>query len=579
MKNAALPVPGILFGAYPERRAAAVARVAGPRRSPSPFAALPGVPASGQYRRFIASVRAIQSRTLPTAKADAPRRVHELRSAFSRHGLTEALMAEAFALIAEASARLLGKAPYDTQLMAARVILDNRLAEMATGEGKTLAAGIAAATAALAGIPVHVITANDYLAARDAQALQPVFHALGLTVGNILPAMNSDTRRRNYDCDLVYCTAKELAFDYLRDGLGRQRHRSELERRAAELATGNAPGTRKTLLRGLCMAIVDEADSILIDDARVPLVISEPSRNPQSAQYLAGALELAASLILETEFTLDRPGMTATLTTQGRARIEEACVSNGTAWRNRLHREETVCQALAALHLYERDRNYLVREDGIVIIDEATGRAAPGRVWSRGLHQLIEVKEGREPTGETATAAQITYQRFFQRYLALGGMSGTLREARAELASVYGLRIIEIPTHRPCRREVLPTRLFGDRAAQMRAVVSEVATLSHSGRPVLIGTDSVAASQELSRLLAGAGVAHKVLDASQDREEAQVVALAGQRGRVTVATNMAGRGTDIALGEGVAQLGGLHVISCQLNASARIDRQLAGRCA
>jgi preprotein translocase subunit SecA len=269
--------------------------------------------------------------------------------------------------------------------------------------------------------------------------------------------------------------------------------------------------------------------------------------------------------------------MCAELTEAGREALEH--IAPDGVWRNRLHREETVCTALAALHLFERNRHYLVREGAIEIVDESTGRVAPGRVWSHGLHRLIELKEDCDGAGDTATLAQITYQRFFQRYLSLAGMSGTLAEARGELRSVYGLGVVKVPLHRPDRRRILPARLFPERESLWDAALAEALEASRAGRPVLIGTDSVAESEAMSRRLTAAAVPHAVLNARQDRNEAQIVAQAGEPGRITVATNMAGRGTDITLGAGVAEAGGLHVICCQHNASRRIDRQLLGRCA
>ena len=270
---------------------------------------------------------------------------------------------------------------------------------------------------------------------------------------------------------------------------------------------------------------------------------------------------------------------TANLTPVGAQLLEQISQTQEAAWLNRSHREQTLCTALAALHLYRRDRDYLVQDDAVVIVDEATGRLAAGRRWSRGLHQLIELKEGCKTTDEQVTAAQITYQRFFARYLRLGGMSGTLCEARAELATVYGLDVVRVALRRQDRRVLLPTRLVPDHAAQWREVAALARQISGGGRPVLIGTDSVADSDELSAELTRIGLAHQVLNARHDAQEAQIVAAAGKPGRITVATNMAGRGTDIALGNGVAELGGLHVICCQHNASRRIDRQLIGRCA
>jgi preprotein translocase subunit SecA len=325
------------------------------------------------------------------------------------------------------------------------------------------------------------------------------------------------------------------------------------------------------------MAIVDEADSILIDDARVPLILSERADNANEREYLAGAFRIAGRLAEGRHFVLRRNGMSAELNDAGREIVD--ALAEGLPWRNRLHRHETVCTALAAQHLYEKDRHYLVRDGAIAIIDESTGRLAHGRIWSRGLHRLIEIKEGCEAGADTVTVAQITYQRFFRRYLALSGMSGTLTEARSELLSVYGLPVVKVPLRLPSRRKVMPTLVFRNRQTQWDAAVRAAIEVSRSGRPVLIGTDSVAESAELSRRLAQEKAPHAVLNAAQDSAEAEIIARAGQPGQITVATNMAGRGTDIALGEGVAGRGGLHVISCQHNASRRIDRQLIGRCA
>jgi preprotein translocase subunit SecA len=574
IRTAMLPVPGLVLGSYPERRTTVG------EMPKYPGALLRALSGSGnrRYRRLLSNLRSLEDSVAPIASSAMTQRLRQLRARLSRDGLTDALILEAFLLIGRASAAQLDKKPFDTQWLAARIMLDNRLAEMATGEGKTLAAGVCAATAALAGIPVHVVTANDYLVARDAALLEPLYRALGLSVGAVTQPMDLAQRRQGYGCDIVYCTAKELVFDYLRDGLGRDRTRSDLHRQAARL--GNAGASSATpLLRGLCMAIVDEADSILIDEARVPLILSERSPDAPQRQYHEQAVQLASSLATAVDFTLNRRGMTIELTERGRARLDGLAQALGAVWRNRLHREETVCSALCALHLYRRDLHYVVREGAVVIIDESTGRLAPGRIWSRGLHRMIELKEGCEPGDETTTAAQMTYQRFFQRYLRLCGMSGTLRETHAELASVYGLPVSRVPLRRPRRRKLLPMQLHADREALWRAVVLQAQIISRCGRPVLIGTDSVADSEEVAIRLAAAGLPHRVLNARQDREEAQIVAAAGQRSQITVATNMAGRGTDIPLANDVVALGGLHVISCQHDGSRRIDRQLLGRCA
>ena len=578
MRTTALPRPGLLLGAYPERRPRdddALTRAASGAQAR--LASLGGFH-SRRYADFVARVRQAATGLDVLTPVQLREKVAQIRARLTREGLADPVLTDAFALVSEGSARALAVRPYDGQLMAARIMLDNRLAEMATGEGKTLAATVCAATAALAGIPVHVVTANDYLVARDAEGMRPLYAALGLSVGSITQALGAAGRQYAYACDIVYCTAKELAFDYLRDSLVRGRARNDLELRASQLA-GGAPAARRTLLRGLCMAIVDEADSTLIDEARIPLVLSEASASLEQVEYGRHAFDLARVLTVAEHFALDPARMSAALTTAGAHRLERDATQLGPVWRNRAHREEAVCTTLAALYLYRRDYHYVVRDGAVLIVDETTGRLAQGRIWSRGLHQAIELKEGCEPSPELVTAAQITFQRFFQRYLWLGGMSGTLSEARSELQSVYGLSTVEVPLRRPCRRLALPTRLFPDEEARWKAVVQRAGEISGKGRPVLIGTDSVSASEALSKRLTEAGLEHAVLNARQDRTEAQVIASAGEQARITVATNMAGRGTDIALGPGVASLGGLHVLSCQHNASRRIDRQLTGRCA
>ena len=578
----ALAVPGLLFGSYPQRPAPDLQQpsaMAGWMRSLLRFPQRFG---AARMQAFIAAVGQLETLYTGMTGGELRERALTLRAALSREALNEPLLVQAFALIRAVAVQQLGIRPFDTQLMAARVMLDNRLAEMATGEGKTLAAAICAATAALAGIPVHVVTVNDYLVARDAQTMQPLYAGLGLTVGHLVAAHDEAERRQAYQCDITYCTAKELVFDYLRDQIARGPRQTELQRQAARYGAAGSrlPQTLPhTLLRGLCMAIVDEADSVLIDEARVPLILSRNSANSGELQYHAKALELARGMRAGVDCTLDAPCRSANLTGAGTEKLEALCAGLAGVWHNRRHREETVCSALAALHLYRRDRDYLVHQGAVVIVDQATGRLAPGRVWSRGLHQLIELKEGCKPTGEQVTAAQITYQRFFARYLRLTGMSGTLREARAELAAVYRLDVVEVALRVPARRVMLPARLVRDREAQWRVVTERALQISRAGRPVLIGTDSVADSESLSEALNRAGLAHQVLNARHDLHEARIVASAGEAGRITVATNMAGRGTDIGLGIGVAGRGGLHVICCQHNASRRIDRQLIGRCA
>ena len=568
MKRALLQVPGIVHGTYPQRLARADQPLHNGTRRLRAMAASLLRPDAARYRDFAAQVRAARG-PLPALEA--------ARARLAREGFTDAALIDAFRLIMDAASRSLGLSLYDSQLIAARIMLDARLAEMATGEGKTAAIALGAASAALAGMPVHVITANQYLVGRDAAGLRPLYDALGLTVGTIEAADDARARRAAYACDITYCTASELAFDYLRDGLARGDARGELEQRAARLCEGdtdNAP-----VLRGLCLALIDEADSCLIDDAQVPLILARPIANAGRDAYYSHALELARRMRAPLHYRLDHAGLAAHLSLHGRDALGTWAAALPPVWRNRVHREEALATALAALHLYRRDTHYLVRDDKVALIDQSTGRIAVGRAWSGGLHQLIELKEGLELTPENETCAQITFQRLFRRYWRLGGMSGTLAEARHELRTVYDLSVVAVPLARTSRRLVEPTRLYASRERQFAAVLARVQEGVASGRPVLIGTDSVADSHTLASLLSAAGIAHQVLNAHHEAAEAVIVAGAGAPGRVTVATNMAGRGTDIPLAAGVAERGGLLLICCQHNASGRIDRQLIGRCA
>lgn len=574
MKGQQISAPGLLLGRHPEKRSFHDSFAASLKRSMQmPFSVF-GPLSARSYESFVYQVSAHEPKLSAMSDARMMERLRELRAQLSMHGLADALIAEVFAIVNQTCARELGIKPYDTQLIAACIMLDGKLAEMATGEGKTLAASLCVATAALAGIPVHLITSNDYLVTRDSASLRPLYTSLGLTVGAITHALGIEERRHAYACDITYVTAKELVFDYLRDRTIGRLARSELHHCVARLS-GETTGT---ILRGLCMAIVDEADSILIDEALVPLILSRGILHEGQSVCHGEALELASKLIPGKDFILDHGRLSAELTEIGRKKVDKA--PPGLGWHcNRLHNEEIICHALAGQHLYHRDRQYLVRDGSVHIIDETTGRVAPGRVWSQGLHQLIEMKEGCKPSGEMVTAAQITYQRFFSRYLRLGGMSGTISESRAELFSIYGLKIIRNPLRKPSRRITLPTRIYRDQSALWKAVVARVKEIHPSGRPILIGTNSVAESEILSRQLWEAGLAHEVLNARQDQQEAAIIARAGQLRQITVSTNMAGRGTDISLGKGVAELGGMHLISCQHNLSRRIDRQLLGRCA
>ena len=508
------------------------------------------------------------------------------RAALRRTGFGPAPTARLFAVVREAASRVLGNRHYPCQLQAGWYLLQGNLVEMATGEGKTFAATLPACAAALVGLPVHVITVNDYLAARDAAAMAPLYEFFGLRCAAIVHGQPRDQRREVYAGDIAYCSNKELTFDYLRDrsALG---DRASLLHRALSSVRGTETQAQRPVLRGLAMAIVDEADSVFIDEARTPLILSAQVGADGINRLSVWALDRAAALQEGVDFTLESALMRVRLVDAGRDRIEalhEAAQATSTgplpADCTRRQAVEAVMQALCAQHLYHRDRQYVVADGKVQIVDESTGRIMADRAWERGLHQAIEAKEGVAQTGERVTLARITYQRFFRRYLRLSGMTGTGAEVAAEIGLVYRLAVARVPLNRPSLATTLPPRCLPDVHAKWAAVVERVRLLSQQqGRPVLVGTRTVWASEQLSDRLHAAGIAHVVLNAKQDQGEADIVARAGTSGSVTVATNMAGRGTDILLGAGVTERGGLQVILTEYHDSARVDRQLCGRAA
>ncbi len=493
-----------------------------------------------------------------------------------KHGFEEDLILRSFALVREQASRRLGVRHYDSQLLGGWHLLLGELVEMETGEGKTLTATLPAAVAALAGVPVHVVSVNDYLTERDADSMRPLYESLGLSVGFVIEGMEPEERIPAYRADVTYVTNKQLAFDFLRDRLTLSSRREELRIRFEALAQTDSV-ERRLLLRGLGYAIVDEADSILVDEARTPLILSAPDEEGDAGELYEQSLELAKELEEGRDFTLSRADSRARLTEVGRDRVDRVADRWGGLWTGRRRREELVGQALLVMYAFARDDQYLVRDGKIQVIDEYTGRVMADRAWGRGIQQMIEAKEGVELTGVREPLARISYQRFFGRYLHLAGMTGTAAEVAGELRSTYGLRCVRIPTHRPRQRVDLGARVFANLEAKWEACADRVEELADAGRPVLVGTRSVAASEAVSAVLTRRGRAHQVLTAKQDQGEAEIVARAGERGRITVATNMAGRGTDIPLAEGVAAIGGLAVILTERHDAARIDRQLAGR--
>ncbi len=500
-----------------------------------------------------------------------------LRAELRARGFTLENVSRIFALVRELSARRLDMRHFDVQIIGGRVLLQGMVAEMNAGEGKTLTATLPACAMGLAGVPVHIITVNDYLAKRDSEWMTPVYHALGLSVGTVIQGASPADRRRAYRCDVTYCTNKEIVFDYLRDRLEIGRRPGEIQARLDRLY-GDRGRLRRVRLRGLYYGIVDEADSVLIDEARTPLIIAGQGDNTYEADVYRHALELSEDLELGKDYTVDFGKRTVDLSDEGRERLAGLCGRLGGFWTGRLRREEIVRKALTARYLFHKDRHYVVKDGKVQIVDEYTGRIMLSRSWEGGLHQLIEAKEGCTVTAQNETLGRISYQRFFRRYLALAGMTGTAREAARELSSVYRLQVVTIPTNRPLRRRGLPTRIFLTAEAKWVAVVRRIADLHAVGRPVLVGTRTVADSERLARLLADAGFECRVLNALQDEYEAQIVAQAGRWGQITVATNMAGRGTDIKLAPTVQELGGLHVIATERHDAGRIDRQLFGRC-
>lgn len=495
-------------------------------------------------------------------------------------GVREELAIQAFALVREVASRTLGQRPYDVQLEAGWALLHGFACEMETGEGKTLTATLPACTAALSGLHVHVVTVNDYLAERDAAEMAAIYRGLGLTVGLVTREHDFAERQHAYSCAVTYCTNKELTFDYLRDRVTLGADASQLHLQIDDLA-GQPQRRASLLLQGLEFAIVDELDSVLIDEAQTPLILSQkdPTSDPDAVYH--HALSIADTLRVGDDYTLDSAHRRVQLTDQGRALVDRAAQELGPvagAWQLAAHREERVRQALSARTFYLRDRDYILRDDKVVIVDANTGRAVPDRSWQQGLHQAVEAREGCPLTEELVPMARISYQKFFRRYQRLAGMTGTAHEVRGELQQVYRLETVRIRTHRPSQRKALPPLFFATAQEKWCALAEQVQEIHGCGRPILIGTRSVATSELVAEHLALHGLQVRVLNARQDHAEAEVVAAAGAAGAITVATDMAGRGTDIQISEQVQSRGGLHVISVELHESQRIERQLFGRC-
>ncbi|MCE9607591.1 MAG: preprotein translocase subunit SecA [Planctomycetia bacterium] len=500
------------------------------------------------------------------------------------------LAVDAFALVREAARRALNMRHFDVQLLGGMTLVARGLAEMQTGEGKTLTATLPLYVYALYGRGAHLATVNDYLARRDADLMRPVYAALGLSLGVVESGTETDARRQAYACDVTYGTGKEFGFDFLRDRIllrGQDEVGTDLiGRLTGEPAPASQEkGPDKPVQRSLFFMLVDEADSVLIDDAGTPLVIAGaagPVPPRDRARYRLAA-DSAARFVEKQDYALDPRTQRVELSFAGREKVRGLPQPKELATVGVVTLYEDVERAILVERLYRRDRNYLVRgepepgDSAIAIVDEFTGRVAEGRKWRNGLHQAIEAKEHVELTGDGGQAARVTVQEFFLRYRHLAGMSGTAQGSARELKRIYRLGVSRIPTNRPPIRKKLPTWILPTIERKWTAIVAEIRAMHEEGRPVLIGTRSIDRSQTLSQLLVAAGIEHEVLNAHEEAREAEIVARAGERGRVTVATNMAGRGTDIRLGAGTAELGGIHVIVSEMHEAARIDRQLVGR--
>ena len=532
-----------------------------------------------QLRREAEAIDAAAREWIELSDHDLQSRLLELREEFRRGPVADAGLFSALAAIREAADRTLGMRPFPVQLLGALALHRGLLAEMATGEGKTLTAGLAAVLAGWTRRPCHVVTVNDYLVERDAKRLGPLYHFCGVRVGCVVAASNPLDRVKHYGCDVTYVTSKELLADFLRDRLRLGKFNNPGRRLIQRMLSPQFQAQDGVVMRGLHTAIVDEADSVLIDEAVTPLIIAEPRANESLRAATLMARELVGGLAPETDYRADLRYKEVELTPAGKEKLVEQANRLPGLWRGHDRRLELVVQALVAREFYQRDKQYIVEGGKLVIVDEFTGRPMPSRHWREGMHQAVEAKEGLPISDPTETVARLSFQRFFRCFHKLSGMTGTAREAAGELWRIYGLAVVTIPTNRPCIRAQWPDRFFLTEDAKWAAIAAEVERLHATGRPLLVGTRNVQASEELGRRLAERGLDATVLNATRLAEEAEIVALAGELGRITIATNMAGRGTDIKLGHGVAARGGLHVIATERHESGRVDRQLFGRSA
>jgi preprotein translocase subunit SecA len=524
-----------------------------------------------RYRRCLSGIGTQEAALQSATDEELARKSAELKQRARAGQEPAALVVDAFSLMREACRRTVGLRHYDVQLLAGAALCERSIVEMQTGEGKTLTASLPLYLFGLYGRGAYLATSNDYLAARDADYLRPAFRLLGLTVGAVVAEQSLSDRRLAYCCDVTYGTGKEFGFDFLRDQFE--------QRREQEPAAGSDIAANEPLQRSPFFLLVDEADAVLLDDACTPLILAGAPQavSPAAAVRINTATEHSQSFTEGRDYIYDERTKQVQLTAEGRERVRRLPYSfsiQDLPWASLY---EDVELALLARRNFRRDRQYLVRDGAVHVLDEATGRVAEGRKWRHGLHQTIESQEGLTVTGDGGQAARVTVQDFCLRFPNLSGMTGTAATAAHEFRQIYRLATVVVPTNKPSQRRALPPHVFSTAEEKWRAIVVEVRNIHELGRPVLVGTGSIAHSETLSHLLHEAGLPHTVLNAREIALEAEIVAAAGRWGSITVATNMAGRGTDIQLGPGVAELGGLHVILAEMHAAARIDRQFIGR--
>ena len=508
-----------------------------------------------RIRSIVEEINGLEPSLLSLSDTSLRAKTEEFKERLAKGETLDDILPEAFAVVREASKRVLGMRHFDVQMIGGIVLHRGNIAEMRTGEGKTLVATLPVYLNALSGKGVHVVTVNDYLAKRDSEWMGRLYNFLGLSTGLIVAGLDYDQRKQSYGADITYGTNNEFGFDYLRDNM--VIHADQM------------------VQRPLNYAIVDEVDSILIDEARTPLIISGPGERSTERYYELA--KIVPYLVKDEDYTIDEKQKTIAPTDEGIAKVEKMLHIENLYDSSNLELNHLLSASLRAYAMMERDKDYVVKDGEVVIVDEFTGRLMFGRRYSDGLHQAIEAKEGLRVERESQTLASITFQNYFRMYEKLSGMTGTAKTEEQEFNNIYGLEVYEIPPNKELARIDMPDLIFKTKEAKYRAVVRDVVERHKTGQPILVGTTSITQSEMLSDMLTKAGVPHNVLNAKHHEKEAEIVANAGQYGMVTIATNMAGRGTDISLGEGVAELGGLHILGTERHESRRIDNQLRGR--